>query len=155
MSNLSAAPALEVTCLKTASAVGLRQMFPRHTNKTRVLPSFAAIIEVGVEGSGVVDSGSRDRFRAWTAAAAALDANALPRTEADRGADPGRPAFAGTGIDRCQYTRQSLVCVTCIVDATCAPLLRLAESMICRARTINLRGIVEERSKRCTPEGGG
>lgn len=37
MSNWLATPSRSTTDLNTASALGLRQMFPRHTNSTRCL----------------------------------------------------------------------------------------------------------------------
>lgn len=74
MSNLSAAPAFEVTCLKTASAVGLLQMLPRHTKSTLVLPASAAIMKGGVV--------SADRCPALTAAEETLVAGLQPRKEA-------------------------------------------------------------------------
>ncbi len=86
MSNLSAAPALEVTCLNTASAVGLLQMLPRQTNNTLVLPASPAIIK-GDSGFAA-GSGSRDRCPAFAAAVAALEVNApSPRVEAERWED--------------------------------------------------------------------
>lgn len=39
ISNSPASPALSTTFLNTASAEGLRQMLPRHTNSTLVLPA--------------------------------------------------------------------------------------------------------------------
>lgn len=92
ISNLSASPALEVTCLKTASAVGLLQMFPRQTKRTRVLPPSPAIIsDVG-------------RFPALTGgmlavAAARANAGVLLRREARRGAGPPLASKGGARGD--------------------------------------------------------
>lgn len=78
MSNLSAAPAFEVTCLNTASAVGLLQMLPRHTKSTLVLPASAAIVKG--------ERGSADRCPAAPMAAEDL----VPWKEAHGSAGPAR-----------------------------------------------------------------
>lgn len=97
MSNLSVAPALEVTCLNTASAVGLLQMLPRQTKSTLVLPASPAmaITRGGDEGA------ERCSCRALIAAAEELPvANVLvpPRMETKRGdVDPACMEGGGAG----------------------------------------------------------
>lgn len=57
ISNSPASPALSTTLWNTASAEGLRQILPRHTNSTLVLPAGSA--SGGTERPGVSIAGSQ------------------------------------------------------------------------------------------------